>query len=151
MHKNHCEIIWPKWEQAGIWQSLIRKMDLKQLRSNCQHLSLGNFTWTKKQSEKHILQNSGQFIKNMFKCIFCGTPQTIVYACAWFLRYFDFCLSLFTLFWFLFEFSVIRLDMYISWHLMLPNHFCQHAVHCTSQRSLSYDKTLGIFTCVAIN
>ena len=28
-----------------------------------------------------------------------------------------------TLFWFLFEFSVTRLDMYISWHLMLPNHF----------------------------
>ena len=98
-------------------------MDLKQLRSNCQHLSLGNFTWTKKQSEKHILQNSGHFIKAMFKCIFFGTPQTIVYAMLDFLRYFDFCLSLFTLFWFLFEFSVIRLDMYISWHLMLPNHF----------------------------
>ena len=56
----------------------------------------------------------------------------------------------FTLFWFLFEFSVIRLDRYISWHLMLPNHFWQHAVHCTSQPSLSHGKTLSIFTCVTI-
>ena len=75
----------------------------------------------------------------------CGTPQTTIYACAWFSCHVFVCILISV--WVF----VIRLDMYISWHLMPPNIFSSACFSLHTQPSLIYRKTLDILICMTTN
>ena len=87
VHKNHCEIIWPKWEEAGIWQILIHMLNMINW-SPLMRIRYWFYTyWGQRNNQKSTLfqnlimamswiskllraKNGRQFVNVIFKCIF---------------------------------------------------------------------------------